>query len=149
MTVIGTRGAHLDVDLARRVRHVVLSSGMSQREFADSIGLDPTALSKALAGARRLSDQELASIAALGNVSKRYLLHGTGRPPSQGSLEEIDQNGAVVPGTQTPMTRFDPAQATICVPLGPGQTPRRPDRHAAGDESRWPGGAGARPAGTC
>jgi L-ascorbate oxidase len=37
--------------------------------------------------------------------------------------EEIDQNGAVVPGTQTPMTRFDPAQATICVPLGPGQTP--------------------------
>src|SRR6185437_9559740 len=93
MTDIGTRGAHLDEDLARRVRHVVLSSGMSQREFADSIGLDPTALSKALAGARRLSDQELASIAALGNVSKRYLLHGTGRPPSQGSLEEIDQNG--------------------------------------------------------
>jgi AcrR family transcriptional regulator len=93
MTDIGTRGAHLDEDLARRVRHVVLSSGMSQREFADSIGLDPTALSKALAGARRLSDQELASIAALGNVSKRYLLNGTGRPPSQGSLEEIDQNG--------------------------------------------------------
>jgi len=37
--------------------------------------------------------------------------------------EEVDQNGAVVPGTQRPMTQFDPAQATVCLPLGPGQTP--------------------------
>ena len=37
--------------------------------------------------------------------------------------EEVDQNGAVVPGTQRPMTRFDPAQATVCLPLAPGQTP--------------------------
>jgi hypothetical protein len=37
--------------------------------------------------------------------------------------EEVDHNGAVVPGTQRPMTRFDPAQAVICVPLGPDQTP--------------------------
>jgi FtsP/CotA-like multicopper oxidase with cupredoxin domain len=37
--------------------------------------------------------------------------------------EEVDQRGAVVPGTQRPMTQFDPAQETICLPLGPGQTP--------------------------
>jgi L-ascorbate oxidase len=37
--------------------------------------------------------------------------------------EEVDHNGAVVPGTQRPMTRFDRAQAVICVPLGPDQTP--------------------------
>ena len=37
--------------------------------------------------------------------------------------EEVDQNGVVVPGTQRPMTQFDPAQATVCLPLGPGQTP--------------------------
>jgi L-ascorbate oxidase len=37
--------------------------------------------------------------------------------------EEIDERGAVVPGTQRPLTRFDPSQTVICLPLGPGQTP--------------------------
>jgi FtsP/CotA-like multicopper oxidase with cupredoxin domain len=37
--------------------------------------------------------------------------------------EEVDANGNPVPGTQRPPTRFDPAQNTICLPLGPGQTP--------------------------
>jgi FtsP/CotA-like multicopper oxidase with cupredoxin domain len=43
--------------------------------------------------------------------------------------EEVDQNGNVVPGTQKPapdqLERFDPAHTTICLPLGPGQTPVR------------------------
>jgi L-ascorbate oxidase len=37
--------------------------------------------------------------------------------------EELDPRGNVVPGTATPMKQFDPAQPTICLPLGPGQTP--------------------------
>ena len=37
--------------------------------------------------------------------------------------EEVDQNGAVVSGTQVPVTAFDPTVTTICLPLGPGQTP--------------------------
>ena len=37
--------------------------------------------------------------------------------------EEVDQNGAVVPGTQIPVTRFNPANNIICLPLGPGQKP--------------------------
>lgn len=37
--------------------------------------------------------------------------------------EEIDEHGDVVPGTQRPMTRFDPTQSIVCLPLGPGQTP--------------------------
>jgi len=37
--------------------------------------------------------------------------------------EEIDAKGNPVPGTQRPPTRFDPAQNTICLPLGRGQTP--------------------------
>ena len=41
--------------------------------------------------------------------------------------EEVDQNGHVVPGSQKPaadqLAQFDPAQATVCLPLGPGQTP--------------------------
>jgi FtsP/CotA-like multicopper oxidase with cupredoxin domain len=37
--------------------------------------------------------------------------------------EELDQHGNVVPGTQRPVQRFDPSQNTVCLPLGPGQTP--------------------------
>jgi L-ascorbate oxidase len=37
--------------------------------------------------------------------------------------EEIDQNGAVVPGSQMPVTAFDPSVTTVCLPLGPGQMP--------------------------
>jgi L-ascorbate oxidase len=37
--------------------------------------------------------------------------------------EEVDQHGAVVPQSQRPMSRFDPSQTVICLPLGPGQTP--------------------------
>src|SRR5580704_11248944 len=43
--------------------------------------------------------------------------------------EEVDQNGHVVPGSQKPapdqLERFDPSHVTICLPLGPGQTPVR------------------------
>ncbi len=41
--------------------------------------------------------------------------------------EEVDERGQVVPGTQKPvpdqLERFDPARTTVCLPLGPGQTP--------------------------
>jgi len=37
--------------------------------------------------------------------------------------EEVDQNGAVIPDTEIPLTAFDPTANTICIPLGPGQTP--------------------------
>jgi hypothetical protein len=37
--------------------------------------------------------------------------------------EEINETGAVVPGTQRSVTRFNPSQDMICLPLGPGQAP--------------------------
>ena len=41
--------------------------------------------------------------------------------------EEVDQNGNVVPGSQLPapdtLGRFDPSVVTVCLPLGPGQSP--------------------------
>ena len=39
--------------------------------------------------------------------------------------EEVDERGAVVPGTQRTVTRFDPTNNVICLPLGPEQTPAR------------------------
>ncbi|WP_306319620.1 MULTISPECIES: TetR/AcrR family transcriptional regulator [unclassified Streptomyces] len=68
--------------LAERARQVVLAAPMSQREFADRVGMDPTALSKALRGNRRLRDPEIAAIAQVGKVSQRYLRTGAGRPPA-------------------------------------------------------------------
>jgi plastocyanin len=38
--------------------------------------------------------------------------------------EEVDEKGAVVPGTQKPVSRFNPADDIVCLPLGPGQTPQ-------------------------
>ncbi len=41
--------------------------------------------------------------------------------------EELDEHGNVVPGSQKPapnqLERFDPSHTTVCLPLGPGQTP--------------------------
>jgi len=43
--------------------------------------------------------------------------------------EEVDRNGNVVPGSQKPapdqLEGFDPSHTTVCLPLGPGQTPVR------------------------
>jgi AcrR family transcriptional regulator len=96
MTDIATHPTHLDDGLAQRVRLVVLSSGLSQREFAEGIGMDPTALSKALAGARRLRDEELAAIAALGKVSRKYLSTGVGRPPALDDPDDLPARGEAV-----------------------------------------------------
>lgn len=41
-------------------------------------------------------------------------------PFGLGYEEVVDQTGAVVPGTQVPVTAFDPAQTLMCLPLGPG-----------------------------
>src|SRR5690348_12906944 len=68
--------------VADRARRAVRASGISQREFADRIGMDPTALSKALRGTRRLSDVELAAIAKVGRVPLRFLRSPSVPPPA-------------------------------------------------------------------
>ena len=39
--------------------------------------------------------------------------------------EEVDEHGIAIAATQVPVTAYDPTANTICVPLGPGQTPVR------------------------
>lgn len=39
--------------------------------------------------------------------------------------EEVDAEGKVVPGTEQPVSAFDPMNNFICLPLGPGQKPVR------------------------
>jgi AcrR family transcriptional regulator len=78
--------------VADRARRVVRASGMSQREFAARIGMDQTALSKALRGGRRLSDAEIAAIARVGKVPRRFLTSGDVPPPS--SLLAAEERGS-------------------------------------------------------
>jgi FtsP/CotA-like multicopper oxidase with cupredoxin domain len=58
----------------------------------------------------------------------RRIFFGLVDPTNPSSLfglgyEEVDQNGAVVPGTQIPVTSFNPGVTTVCLPLDPGQKP--------------------------
>jgi hypothetical protein len=59
-----------------RVRAVIARTSRTQVEFATSIGLEPTKLSKALSGVRRFTSLELALIAEQGEVTVDWLLNG-------------------------------------------------------------------------
>lgn len=59
-----------------RVRELITSSGHTQREFAESIGLDNSKLSKSLGGSRRFSSIDLARIAEFTENSVDWLLTG-------------------------------------------------------------------------
>ncbi len=69
--------------LTDRVREVIRGSGMTQRDFADRLGMEPTKLSKSLNGARRFTHEEIAGIAEAGGATVDWLLRGTNRsaPP--------------------------------------------------------------------
>jgi transcriptional regulator with XRE-family HTH domain len=60
--------------LASRIREAIHASGMSQQALAETVGMDPTALSKVLSGRRRLSSLELALIADATRVPVDELL---------------------------------------------------------------------------
>ncbi|MGY0488596.1 TetR family transcriptional regulator C-terminal domain-containing protein [Streptomyces sp. WG-D5] len=62
------------VDTAARVREVITAAGVSQREFARRIVMDPSKLSRSLSGTRRFTAAELARIADEGRVDAGWLL---------------------------------------------------------------------------
>lgn len=82
-------------DLRNRAREVIAASGRTQADFARSIDLDPTKLSKALAGTRRFTPLELALIAEQGRRSVDWLLHGASERPSLAArAQEVDVSDA-------------------------------------------------------
>jgi len=62
--------------ISDRVRELLARSGMSQRHFAERVGLDSSKLSKSLSGARRFSSLDLARIAEATQVTVDWLLTG-------------------------------------------------------------------------
>ncbi|MEV5530419.1 TetR/AcrR family transcriptional regulator [Streptomyces prunicolor] len=81
MTSIEERPAETADTLPERVRTAIRAAAVSQREVAHRVGMDPTALSKALRGTRRLRDEEIAALAKACGVSTAYLVEGTGPEP--------------------------------------------------------------------
>jgi AcrR family transcriptional regulator len=71
-----------------RARRAVRATGATQREFAARIGMDETALSKALAGSRKLRPEELATIAKAAKVPLGFLKSGSPVPDSLAQAEE-------------------------------------------------------------
>lgn len=65
------------MDTADRVRGLLAASGLTQRAFAENVGIEPTKLSKSLNGARRFSSLDLALIAEAGAVTVDWLLTGS------------------------------------------------------------------------
>lgn len=57
-----------------RVRKVIADAGVSQREFARRIVMDPSKLSRSLGGTRRFTAAELSRVAAIGGVDAGWLL---------------------------------------------------------------------------
>lgn len=64
-------------ELRERVREILRAHPTTQQEFAATIGLDATKLSKSLAGTRRFTPGELTNIAEVGNVTVNWLLNGS------------------------------------------------------------------------
>ncbi|MDI3418273.1 TetR/AcrR family transcriptional regulator [Streptomyces luteolus] len=76
----GSRVGDTGGEVAERVRQVIAAVGVSQREFARRIVMDPSKLSRSLSGARRFTVAELARVADTGNVDAAWLLGSGGRP---------------------------------------------------------------------
>ncbi|WP_030560815.1 TetR/AcrR family transcriptional regulator [Streptomyces aureocirculatus] len=63
-----------DPDVPARVREVIAAAGVTQREFARRIVMDPSKLSRSLGGTRRFTAAELARIADTADVDAAWLL---------------------------------------------------------------------------
>ena len=67
-------------EVAARVRQVIDAAGVSAREFARRIVIDPSKLSRSLNGSRRFTAAELARIADIGGVDADWLLGAAPTP---------------------------------------------------------------------
>ncbi|MFD9077123.1 helix-turn-helix domain-containing protein, partial [Streptomyces lasiicapitis] len=63
-----------DPEVPARVREVIAAAGVTQREFARRIVMDPSKLSRSLGGTRRFTAAELARIADTADVDAAWLL---------------------------------------------------------------------------
>ncbi|MGW0736414.1 TetR family transcriptional regulator C-terminal domain-containing protein [Streptomyces sp. NPDC002851] len=78
----GSRVGDARGEVAERVREVIAAAGVSQREFARRIVMDPSKLSRSLSGTRRFTVAELARIADTADIDAAWLLGSGGPEPT-------------------------------------------------------------------
>uniref|UniRef100_A0AAU2W2B1 TetR family transcriptional regulator C-terminal domain-containing protein n=1 Tax=Streptomyces sp. NBC_00008 TaxID=2903610 RepID=A0AAU2W2B1_9ACTN len=83
-------------EAAERVRQVIRDAGVSQREFARRMVIDPSKLSRSLGGTRRFTTAELARVADIAGVDAGWLL---GTQSEQGAAPSR-QAGAPLPAAR-------------------------------------------------
>ncbi|MEV8312110.1 TetR/AcrR family transcriptional regulator [Streptomyces flavidovirens] len=91
----GSRVGDSGREVAERVRQVIGAAGVSQREFARRIVMDPSKLSRSLSGVRRFTVAELARIADTADVDARWLLGSRTDASAKSSAVRRDRTAAV------------------------------------------------------
>ncbi|NED03111.1 TetR family transcriptional regulator [Streptomyces sp. SID6648] len=103
-------------EVAARVRQVIDAAGVSAREFARRIVIDPSKLSRSLNGTRRFTAAELARIADIGAVDIGWLLG-----PAAGAAAGADAVGRAASGaaaTPSPVRSASAARPPVPSPEG-------------------------------
>ncbi|MDK8434596.1 MULTISPECIES: TetR/AcrR family transcriptional regulator [unclassified Brevibacterium] len=95
--------------LAARVRRAIRTAGINHSEVARSIGIEPSKLSKSLAGTRKFRVEEISRIAELTEVTTDWLTSGrTAQPPRRRIVSDFHQENqahdATVPGVTVAVT---------------------------------------------
>ena len=112
--------------ITERVQAVLSSTGLSQRQFAAKLGLDPSQLSRSLHGQRRFTSLELARIAEFGEVSVDWLLgletpaQAAARVTSSdrsGTAEAVDAASSLVQ-LRLDLAEIGAAETPLTLPVG-------------------------------
>lgn len=115
-----------------RVRQVIEGSGLSQAAFARRIDLEPTKLSKALAGTRRFTPLELALIAEQGQTSTDFLLNGSQGPPSLAARAQDECGSDAIQQACRRAEELDEVYDTLAAAGFTREAPRLPELPSAG-----------------
>ncbi|MFE2207699.1 TetR family transcriptional regulator C-terminal domain-containing protein [Streptomyces rubiginosohelvolus] len=105
-------------EVAARVRQVIGAAGVSAREFARRIVIDPSKLSRSLNGTRRFTAAELARIADIGAVDVGWLLGSTAGAEAGADTDAAGRTAAGAARTASPVRSPSAPRPPVPAPEG-------------------------------
>ncbi|MCT1550814.1 TetR family transcriptional regulator [Brevibacterium casei] len=85
--------------LGTRVRAAIRRAGINHSEVARSIGLEPSKLSKSLAGTRKFRVEEITRIAEITDVTTDWLTRGQGEGPPRRTITSVPADSVTPVGS--------------------------------------------------
>ncbi|MEU9712375.1 TetR/AcrR family transcriptional regulator [Streptomyces sp. NPDC047967] len=111
-------------EVAARVRQVIDAAGVSAREFARRIVIDPSKLSRSLNGTRRFTAAELARIADIGGVDVGWLLGSvSGAATGPDTADRAGSGAAASADTASGAAATSPPGRSPSLPRPPAPSP--------------------------